>query len=160
MLQEFILNTEKLPNFSLQSAYSKLANSVKFYNKSLQQRASYMRYSRDGVKTDKTLVTLIPSSNIAIIDKSTLISQEVLANQNFMPNNAISQPKLFPGYLQVSPWAVGNTYFRPIFQRYLAKLYESGIKKENVFICTRCNAIQRAKCYCQSNRMSNRTVNA
>lgn len=35
---------------------------------------------------------------------------------------------MFPGYLLVVPWFVRNTYFLPIFQHFIAKLYESGIE--------------------------------
>lgn len=130
VLKDFILKNEGIPNFSLKLAYAKLSNSVQFYNKSLQQLAVDMRYSYDGVTTYNTLVTMIPTADITLIYKLTFISQEVLVGQNFMPNSAISKPLLFPGDLEVSPWAVGSTYFRPIFQNYLAKLYESGIERK------------------------------
>ncbi len=70
------------------------------------------------------------SEKMAIIDKSSLIGIEYLMNINFLSDNTISKQKLFPGYMLITPWSLRTTYFLPIFERFLAKLFEAGIERK------------------------------
>lgn len=123
MLNGTVLRVDENSDLSLRTAYDKLAAQIQFYNESFTQFALDMHVQYNSNNQSRT-------TNVAIIDKSTLINLEYLMNINFMPNKAISKLNNFPGYLHVTPWDVRNTYFLAIFERFLAKLYESGIERK------------------------------
>ncbi len=128
IIKKEVLNVDDLPQFSLKRTYMKLQKYVRFYDKSLTQFALDISLADNRVQNQFS--NNISRTNLAIIDSSILVNKEYLICRNLMPDNAVSRPMLFPGYLGITPWAVEDTYFQPIFERYLAKLYESGIERK------------------------------
>ncbi len=126
-----VLSATKNPNFPLTTTYNKLKERVRYYD------SDFLNFALAVVSKKITNETYekIPASNLVFIDQSGFIYLEFTLCAIFMPQNIVSQPKLFPGYLLVVPWAVWNTYFQPIFERFLGRLHESGIEhKMNAYL--------------------------
>lgn len=124
LLKDAVLKVSENSTFQLQKTYNELQEKVFYYNTDFLNFAEMVLSKKRNIENFKE----IPISNLAFIDQSLFIHVESALCTLYMPNNVVSQPKSFPGYLLVVPWAVGNTYFQPIFENYLAKLYESGIE--------------------------------
>lgn len=131
ILKADVLRVPGNPNFSLISKYKQLNNMVKFYKRSWLNLNLEMYHKNLGkqykFKHIYNSLINVPETNLVLIDPLVAMQRISRLVKIYIPTNSVSKPKLFPGYILMTPWLVRRTYFFHIFVRKLAQYYESGI---------------------------------